>query len=268
LLYLPLPLPQLPEVASIQAWGCPLNSCGSRGSKQSTEFYTRREEPTYHLPPLPPAVCLFVSEFSDPIQHLTTLWEGGGWRNRVISGIWAYSSQSHQEVNCMQQPPGSSSWIFGCWAICQLWAQNSLITVILRCWGSSLATETRTTDNCSPHYLSSLLLKFLSKSMSDLTQIHNYLCSHLLFRHGGRVPSGLLSCICLLFSGPQSSSFSDNSPPLKMVPSHNSQRYGKWHNGFPLHCLPAKQEKSPSLQIPTLDLRLARTIGFSCSQDW
>jgi hypothetical protein len=85
----------------------------------------------------------------------------------------------------------------------------------------------------------------------------------LIPRHCGRVSSGFLSCNCALFLDIHCSSVSHNRPPIKMAPGISTQRYGSTavdlvsNAGFPARGVTAHK-------IPALDVRLCRTVGYSC----
>jgi hypothetical protein len=94
---------------------------------------------------------------------------GGRLGNWVICGTWNQSSHSCLAANHMQQKGRTRDWV-----IHQPWTWNSVSAVIFRQWGLFLATEDGVTIHHILYCSSSLPLKFLSRSMSDLLPVYDY----------------------------------------------------------------------------------------------
>jgi hypothetical protein len=106
---------------------------------------------------------VFISEASLFVHGATAVFK--------LYSLWIGLPPSHQYFPQGQQVPKPSSVSQMCVKV----AWSSVSTVIQRQRGLLLATEGKVTHYFTLHCLNSLLLKLLSRSISDPTPLHNHL---------------------------------------------------------------------------------------------
>jgi hypothetical protein len=168
------------------------------------------------------------SELSTFKLCLEVTYPAGGRRaaKSMIHGTWTQSSQSHSVAN-PTQPESSSQGQNNSPAkepLSPQWSSHNG-----RC---SLPQRTEPLTTIPFTTSAPFCLNFSEGPCQTLSLFVTTSPGFLSPRHCVRVSLGYLSYDCSLVLGPQSSSVSNNSPPLKIAPVYSIMRYGKWQNVF------------------------------------